>query len=122
MAGRKGRKAPRGVGERIFQEVEKLTAGGKMNRLGAFKSIASRTGKKVGTVTANYYRIARKRGVPLRARRSGGAGGAAAKGGAGSVITALRRLEAVLHAQEAELTALRKENQRFAKLRRLLKG
>lgn len=43
------------IGEQIFAEVEQLTAGGAMKRLAAFKAVAERSGRQVGTVAANYY-------------------------------------------------------------------
>lgn len=122
MGGRQGRKAlPAGVGEEIFQQVETLTADGKMTRLAAFKAIAGRTGKKVGTVTANYYRVARKRGVPLRARRTRVARRAEAKGTVEAIAAAIRRLESLLRTQVEELAALRRDKLRFEQLRRLFR-
>lgn len=61
--------APRGgVAEAIFAEVETMTAGGAMSKSDAFEDISRRTGRRAGTVAANYYRIARKRGVALEPR------------------------------------------------------
>jgi hypothetical protein len=105
------------VGEQTFSEVEALTAGGKMKRLAAFQEVAKRTGRNVGTVSANYYRIARKRNVPLRPRRGRAVGGAGVQA---ALAAAVRKIEAALKAQAEELANLRKENERFAKLRRLL--
>lgn len=123
MGGRVGRKvAGAGVGERVFAEVEELTAGGKMKRLAAFKSIADRTGAQAGTVAANYYRLARKRGAQLQSRRSTGQGAGSTRRALARVLTALQKLGAVLDAQERELATLRKENRRFNELRRLLKS
>jgi hypothetical protein len=122
MGGRQGRKTVRGgVGEQIFREVEQLTSDGRTTRLAAFRAIADRTGRKVGTVTANYYRIARKRGVPLRARKGRGPGRGRTKSAIAAIDGTLRALASVLRAQAQELTALRKENQRFEQVRRLLK-
>jgi hypothetical protein len=57
------------IGEKIFEDVEKLVAGG-MNRTEAFAKISADTGRRAGTVAANYYRVARKRaGGSLRPRR-----------------------------------------------------
>lgn len=123
MGGRVGRKiAGGGVGERIFAEVEQLTAGGKMKRLAAFNAIAAKTGGQVGTVSANYYRIARKRGVKLRPRQRGVSGTGSTRRALADVLTALQKLGAALDAQARELATLRKDNQRFNKLRRLLKS
>jgi|SRR6478609_5483074 hypothetical protein len=56
------------VGEQIFEQVEKLVAGG-MNRTEAFAKISADSGRRAGTVAANYYRVARKRaGGSLRPR------------------------------------------------------
>jgi hypothetical protein len=58
------------IGEQIFQQVEKLEKGG-MSRTDAFKKISADSGRREGTVAANYYRVARKRaGGSLRPRRT----------------------------------------------------
>jgi hypothetical protein len=63
--------APRGaVGQQIFDEVERLTAGGMMKRSAAFKQIAESSGRSAGTVAANNDRVARQKGVGLRVRRA----------------------------------------------------
>jgi hypothetical protein len=60
------------IGEQIFEQVEKLVKGG-MSRTDAFKKISADSGRREGTVAANYYRVARKRaGGSLRPRRRGG--------------------------------------------------
>ncbi|MGZ4481401.1 MAG: hypothetical protein ACXVY5_04270 [Gaiellales bacterium] len=62
------------IGEQIFDQVEKLVATG-MNRTEAFAKISSETGRRAGTVAANYYRVARKRaGGSLRKSRTEGRG------------------------------------------------
>src|SRR4051794_9146447 len=77
------------VGEQIFEQVEKLVAGG-MNRTEAFGKISADTGRRAGTVAANYYRVARKRaGGPLRPRRR--AAGGRARGTAAAAPTQRRR-------------------------------
>jgi hypothetical protein len=91
-----------------------------MKRLAAFETLAKRTGKNVGTVSANYYRIARKRNVPLRSRRGRGVGGVGVQAALAAVTAAVRKLETALRVQEEEMSALRKDNARFVKLRRLL--
>jgi hypothetical protein len=61
------------IGEQIFEQVEKLVKGG-MSRTDAFKKISADSGRREGTVAANYYRVARKRaGGSLRPRRRSGA-------------------------------------------------
>ena len=60
------------IGEQIFEQVEKLVKGG-MSRTDAFKKISADSGRREGTVAANYYRGARKRaGGSLRPRRRAG--------------------------------------------------
>jgi hypothetical protein len=56
------------IGEQIFDQVEKLVAGG-MNRTQAFAKISADSGRQAGTVAANYYRVARKRGTTAPRRR-----------------------------------------------------
>jgi hypothetical protein len=123
MGGRLGNKvAGGGIGERIFAEVEQLTADGRMKRLAAFTEIATKTGGQVGTISANYYRIARKRGVTLQSRQRGGRRVGSSKRAIAATLAAVKKLAAVLAAQDRELAALRKDNRRFAELRRLLKS
>jgi hypothetical protein len=58
------------IGEQIFAQVEKLEKGG-MSRTDAFKKISADSGRREGTVAANYYRVARRRaGGSLRPRRT----------------------------------------------------
>ena len=60
------------IGEKIYEDVEKLVAQG-MNRTEAFAKISADTGRRAGTVAANYYRVARKRaGGSLRPRSKRG--------------------------------------------------
>jgi hypothetical protein len=60
------------IGEQIYDQVEKLVAGG-MNRTEAFAKISADSGRRAGTVAANYYRVARKRaGGSLRPRAKRG--------------------------------------------------
>src|SRR4029078_11220296 len=71
------------IGEKIYEDVEKLVAQG-MNRTEAFAKISADTGRRAGTVAANYYRVARKRaGAPLRKTRSR-AGGTTRKAASGA--------------------------------------
>ena len=79
-----GESAPRGsVGNEIFDQVEKLMADEGLSRTHAFQRLSEKTGRRAGTVAANYYRVARQRGAPLQPRaprgsRSGGGPAAAA--------------------------------------------
>ena len=117
-----------GVGNQIFDEVERLVAGG-MNKTQAFSDISARTGREAGTVAANYYRVARQRGAELRPRRRRGEGpGRRGRGGGGDVQFALTKANAALddlaraiRAQEQELTRLRSESAGYAEIRRLAK-
>ena len=71
------------IGEKIYEDVEKLVAQG-MNRTEAFAKISVHRGRRAGTVAANYYRVARKRaGGSLRKTRSR-AGGTTRKAASGA--------------------------------------
>jgi hypothetical protein len=74
-------------------------------------------------VAANYYRVARKRGATLAPRRRrglGAASGGAALGSLQRAAAALGDVGALVRKLEAEIVRLRKENQRFAAIRRLM--
>lgn len=125
MGGRMGEKnvTQRGaIGQQIFQQVEQLTAGGAMKRLAAFKQIAGASGRQLGTVAANYYRIARKKGTPLRKRRRGRPPGSGGRVTVSRGAAALRAIASALRAQEEELIRLRREVAAFKKVRQLLRG
>ncbi len=114
------------IGNQIFEEVEQLVASGK-NKSQAFKEIAERSGREEGTVAANYYRVARQRGVNLRPRRRRGAGTGRGRA-AGDVSAALQEVTAaidnlakVVRRQEQELSRLREESRDLAELRRVAK-
>lgn len=116
-----------GVATQIFDEVDRITAGGAMSKSDAFARISERTGRRAGTVAANYYRVARQRGAVLqpRVRRGPGrlAGGRAAQGGdADAVIErlndAVKGLADLVRSQQAELVRLREQSEQFEKLRR----
>jgi hypothetical protein len=59
------------VGKETFEQVEALVKQGK-SKTEAFAQIASDTGRNTGTVSANYYRVARANGAvkPSRSRRA----------------------------------------------------
>ena len=118
-----------GVGNQIFDEVERLVAGG-MNKSQAFNDISQRTGRESGTVAANYYRVARQRGAELRprrrrseapARRTRSAGGSDVQGALAKATAALEELARAVRAQEQEIGRLRAEAQGVAEIRRLAK-
>ncbi|HEY7257739.1 MAG TPA: hypothetical protein VH459_01655 [Gaiellales bacterium] len=112
------------IGEQIFEQVEKLVKGG-MSRTDAFKKISADSGRREGTVAANYYRVARKRaGGSLRPRRRAGRRAAttttrtrrapAASSGGGDIdaltralVQNVQDLAAAMNAQAAEVKDLR---------------
>jgi hypothetical protein len=126
------RKKKRGnIGKEIFAQVEKMVADQKIPRLTAFKQLSQKTGRRVGTVAANYYRVARKSGAKLRRRRTGRVGRPAAarravrrgRRSAGTRVgQLLRDLIPLVRHQEAELERLVRENKRLGEIRRLLGG
>ena len=122
------------IGEQIFEQVEKLVKGG-MSRTDAFKKISADSGRREGTVAANYYRVARKRaGGSLRPRRRSGRRASTtttrtrrtttASTGGGGEIDALTRalvqnvqdLAAAMNAQAAEVKDLRSRLDRVRSL------
>ena len=120
-----------GVGNQIFDEVERLVAGG-MNKSQAFNDISQRTGREAGTVAANYYRVARLRGAELRPRRRRSEAAGARRGrpsAGGDVRAALAKATAALdelaravRGQEQEISRLRAESQSIAEIRRIARG
>jgi hypothetical protein len=122
------------IGEQIFAQVEKLVKGG-MSRTDAFKKISADSGRREGTVAANYYRVARKRaGGSLRPRRgtrtrraavapATRTRRAAAAGGNGdvdaltrSLVENVQALAAAMNAQAAEVKELRSRLEGVRKL------
>jgi hypothetical protein len=112
------------VGNEIFDQVEALMSQEGLTRTQAFQRLSETTGRRAGTVAANYYRVARKRGAALqprkpRARRgSGSATGRRAprRGGSNSAEAALARaseaiqeLATVVRDQQKELATLREK-------------
>lgn len=118
-----------GIAEAIFAEVEQMTAGGAMSKSDAFEAISARTGRRAGTVAANYYRIARKRGVDLEPRVRRGPGrpkGSGAKP-AGDADAVIRRLEdavaelaSLMRDQNAEIARLREQAAQFDQLKAII--
>ncbi len=117
-----------GVGNQIFDEVERLVAGG-MNKSQAFNDISKRTGRESGTVAANYYRVARQRGAELRPRRRRTETAPTRRGRVGAssdvqaalakATAAIDELTRAVRAQDQEMTRLRTESQSYAEIRRL---
>jgi hypothetical protein len=129
----KSKKRKRGnIGQEIFAQVEKLVADQKIPRLTAFKQLSQKTGRRVGTVAANYYRVARKSGAKLRRRKAARVGRPAAarrtarrgrmRAAGGRVGQLLQDLITLVRHQEAEVERLLRENKRLAEIRRLLGG
>src|SRR6478752_5502448 len=87
------------VGEQIFEQVEKLVAGG-MNRTEAFAKISADSGRRAGTVAANYYRVARKRAATAVADID-----ALAK----SLVDSVQALAEAVKSQAAEVGKMRKK-------------
>lgn len=123
------------IGEQIFEQVEKLVKGG-MSRTDAFKKISADSGRREGTVAANYYRVARKRaGGSLRPRRrtrtrraaasttatrTRSAAGASGNGDIDaltrSLVQNVQELAAAMNAQAAEVKDLRSRLEGVRKL------
>lgn len=59
----------------IYEEIEAKLAAGPITRQQAFEAMADETGKPAGTISAGYYREARKRGggrTPISAKQRAG--------------------------------------------------
>jgi hypothetical protein len=112
------------IGNEIFEQVEKIMAEEGLTRTQAFQKLSEGTGRRAGTVAANYYRVARQRGAPLqpRKRRAGPRrkGTRAATRGRrrraapvsvdaahARATEAIRDLEAIVRRQEKELAGMR---------------
>jgi hypothetical protein len=120
------------VGNEIFEQVERIVAEEGLTRTQAFQKLSEQTGRRAGTVAANYYRVARQRGAPLQPRRRRGGARGPARGGrrrasAGNADAALarateaiRELEAIVRGQERELASLREQAAVVDQLRRTL--
>ena len=56
------------IGNEIFEQVEKIIQEEGLSRTNAFQRLSEMTGRRAGTVAANYYRVARQRGATLQPR------------------------------------------------------
>jgi hypothetical protein len=117
------------IGAEIFEQVEKLVATENLTRTQAFKRLSEETGRRQGTVAANYYRIARQRGAALqpRVRRGPGRPRGRGRGQASDTqavisraMSALEELGELARRQEQELGRLREENKQFDQVRKLM--
>lgn len=126
------RRGPRGgVGAEIFDQVERLVSEEGLNRTQAFQRLSEETGRRAGTVAANYYRIARQRGAELRPRAprvEGGRGrgrgrgrSTSAPGDADAVVQramdAIKELGDLVRRQDKELQSLREQSEQLTKMR-----
>ncbi len=121
------------IGNEIFEQVERIVADEGLTRTQAFQKLSEQTGRRAGTVAANYYRVARQRGAPLQPRRRRSGSRAPARGGgrrrasAGGADAALARasdaiqeLTAIVRSQEKELATLREQAAVIDQLQRVL--
>lgn len=116
------------IGTEIFEQVERLVNDEGLSRTNAFQRLSDETGRRAGTVAANYYRVARLRGAPLQPRtRKGGVRGRPATRAASDVDGALSRamesvqeLAAIVRRQEKELGTLRAQVEQVEKLKSVL--
>jgi hypothetical protein len=123
------------IGVEIFEQVEKIVESEGITRSEAFQRLSEQTGRRAGTVAANYYRIARQRGA-VRPRGGGAAAASAGRrgrprrgsgGGSGDVDQAIARVSealdeliAVVKRQQRDLGRLQEQSEQLAKLRKLL--
>src|SRR6478735_8672025 len=126
--------APRGsVGNEIYDQVEKLMREEGLSRTNAFQRLSEMTGRRAGTVAANYYRVARQRGAKLqpRGRRASkarasapaartGSGGGDADAALSRAMESLQELAGIVRDQEKELATLRSQVEQVEKLRSML--
>ncbi len=109
------------IGNEIFEQVEKLVQDEGMRRTDAFKKISADTGRREGTVAANYYRVARQRGTELMPRGPrGGRRGDSVDAALKRAVEAVEHLATVARAQEDELNTLRGQSEQLEKLRKML--
>ena len=121
------------IGNEIFEQVEKLVQEEGLSRTNAFQRLSEMTGRRAGTVAANYYRVARQRGATLQPRaprgsktrtatsRAGGGGGAGnADAALSRAMESLQELAGIVRSQEKELATLRAQVQQVEKLKSML--
>ncbi len=127
------------IGAEIYEQVEKIIAEEGLSRTNAFQRISEMTGRRAGTVAANYYRVARQRGANLQGKRTrtkrtprapraaAPKAASSARAGSGDADAALSRameslqeLAGIVREQEKELSSLRAQAEQVEKLRGLL--
>ena len=122
------------VGRATFEAINKMTSDGTLTKQAAFDAYGERTNTKPGTVSANYYRVARAETPAKTAKRRP----AAAKKATASAATSRRQqrrprpaeagtdLDAVLRALVAGVetlaAAIKDEQAEAAALRQRLDG
>jgi hypothetical protein len=118
------------IGNEIFEQVEKIISEEGLTRTQAFQRLSERTGRRAGTVAANYYRVARQRGAALQPRAPRGSktrGGSAVRGSSAAAEAALSKarealeeLSAVVRQQDREIASLRADAAKWEKVRDLI--
>ena len=123
------------IGNEIFEQVERIIQEEGLSRTQAFQRLSEMTGRRAGTVAANYYRVARQRGATLQPRAPRGskrgrppaasrapraAGGGSAEAALSRAMDAVQELAGIVRSQEKELTALRAQVEQVEKLKGLL--
>ena len=114
------------VGVEIFEQVERIMSEEGLSRTQAFQRISEETGRRAGTVAANYYRVARQRGAALQPRasrsprraRRGRPPKTDVETALANATSALEGLAAAVRRQEQELGRLREQSEQFERLRR----
>lgn len=118
------------IGNEIFEQVEKIISEEGLSRTQAFQRLSEMTGRRAGTVAANYYRVARQRGATLQPRAPRGSKRRAASSGAGASADveaalsrageAIQELSAIVRRQEREIADLRANAAKWEQVRDLL--
>jgi hypothetical protein len=122
------------VGRATFEAINKMTADGKLTKQAAFAAYGERMNTKPGTVSANYYRVARadgatkprKRRPTTTSKATRSAAAAARRQGRPRRARAGNELDAALRgllvSVEALAAALKEEQAEAATLRQQLDG
>jgi hypothetical protein len=112
------------IGNQIFDQIEKYVGEEGLSRTQAFQRLSEETGRRAGTVAANYYRVARQRGAELQPRTPRGArarrGNEGAEAALGRAQEALTELGRVIADQQRQIESMREQAEQFEKLRKLV--